>query len=76
MKNNYLDKIYNLKNKNVVIIGAGGHICSKLSEGFYSCGCNIALLDIRYKKLQIVKESIYSKGDSSIELFKMDACLI
>lgn len=75
MKNNYLDKIYNLKNKNVVIIGAGGHICSKLSEGFYNCGCNLALIDIRYKKLKIVKESICSKNGASIELFKMDASI-
>ena len=38
MKYNYLNKLFNLEKKNVVIIGAGGHICSKLAEGFYNCG--------------------------------------
>ena len=75
MNKSYLDKLHNLKNKNVVIIGAGGHICSKLAEGFYNCGCNIALLDIRLEKIKKVRDLIYSKNGGSIEIFEMDASI-
>ena len=27
----YIDKLFNFKNKNVVITGAGGHLCSEMA---------------------------------------------
>ena len=42
----YLDKINNLESKVVAIFGGGGHICSKLAEGFLKAGSKVVLLDI------------------------------
>ena len=75
MIDSYLYKLFNLQNKNIIIIGAGGHICSKLAEGFYKCGSNLALIDIRYNKIKLVKENINSQNNQMIELFQMDASI-
>ena len=53
--NSYLSKLFDLKNKNVVIIGAGGHICSQLAESLAKCETNLALLDLRYSKVKILR---------------------
>ena len=71
--NPYLSKLFSLKNKNIVIIGAGGHICSQIAESLAKCESNLALLDIRYSKLKVLKEKLNKLSDKEILLYKFDA---
>ena len=68
----YIEKLYNLESKVVVIFGGGGHICSKLAEGFIKSKCKVCLLDIRKKKLDLVKNQLSSKINSNIYCIKID----
>ncbi|MDC0226845.1 SDR family oxidoreductase [Alphaproteobacteria bacterium] len=76
--NNYIDNLFNLKNKNVVIIGAGGHLCSQMAFGFANSKSNIAILDIRPKKLLELKKNIKNDiNDKKINILthKINACI-
>ena len=44
--------MFNLKNKNAVIIGAGGHLCSEMALSLADHDVNLALLDIRKEKIK------------------------
>tara|TARA_Y100001970_G_scaffold199595_1_gene242781 strand:- start:15842 stop:16624 length:783 start_codon:yes stop_codon:yes gene_type:complete len=70
---NYIDQLFNLKNKTVVIIGAGGHLCSEISIGFAKANCQLVLLDIRPKKLEIIRKNIQKKIKKEILTYKIDA---
>ena len=67
----YLEKINNLKDKVVVIYGGGGHICSKLAEGFLNSGSKVVLLDIRKKNLDNVKKKFHKK-----KLFEFETLIV
>lgn len=43
----FLNKIFNLKDKTVVVTGAKGQLGSKICEGFYNCGSKVIGLDIK-----------------------------
>ena len=71
--NKYVSDLFNLKNKNIVIIGAGGHICSQIAKSLSKCGTNIALLDIRYSKVKKLKEELVKNSKNQIISMKFDA---
>jgi NAD(P)-dependent dehydrogenase (short-subunit alcohol dehydrogenase family) len=52
----YLENLFNLRGKTAVVIGAGGHICSELALGYANAGCNVAILDLKLDKAQIVEK--------------------
>ena len=58
----YLDEIFNLQGKVAVVIGAGGHICGALAEGYARAGCSVALLDIRLEKAIVVETNLREHG--------------
>ena len=52
-----------LKNKVVVVTGAGGVICGELSKAIAQCGARVALLDLKQENAQKVADEIaQSKG--------------
>ena len=56
-----------LKDKVVVVTGAGGIICSYLAQAIAKCGAKVALLDLRKESAdvyadEIVKEGFIAKG--------------
>lgn len=52
-----------LKNKVVVVTGAGGILCSHLAKAIASCGAKVALLDLNKEAAEVyVKEIIASGG--------------
>ena len=69
----YLDKLFNFKDKNALIIGSGGHLCSEISKGLYLAGCNLILLDIRKNKIEILKKNLKKLNDREILIYKFDA---
>lgn len=68
--------MFNLKKKNAVIIGAGGHLCSEMALSLADYGVNLALLDIRKEKIKILSDKIIkNKKNNNIKLIniKMNA---
>ena len=72
---NFIDELFNLRNKNVVIIGAGGHLCSQMAHGFANSKCNLALLDKKKKKLIQLMKQLDNKKELNIFNHKLDACI-
>ncbi len=68
----YLEKIFNLQGKVVAVIGAGGHICSALAEGYAGAGCSVALLDIRLEKAVGVESNLKSNGFTNLMAHEID----
>ncbi len=68
----YIDQLFNLKNKVVVITGAGGFLCSAMAKGFHSAGCAVAILDVNLDKAEKVSKNIQSDGDRLLAI-KMEA---
>ena len=70
--NNYIEKLFNLKDKVAVVVGGGGHICSEIVKAFAMAGCNVAILDIRMKKALLVENSLRKKGYDSLMSLEID----
>jgi NAD(P)-dependent dehydrogenase (short-subunit alcohol dehydrogenase family) len=56
--NPYIDSLFSINNRNVVITGGGGHLCSEMARGLAKAGCNVAVLDLRKEKAEAVAEEI------------------
>jgi NAD(P)-dependent dehydrogenase (short-subunit alcohol dehydrogenase family) len=68
----YINKLFNLEAKVAVIIGGGGHICSKMAKSFARAGCAVAILDIRLDKAQTVENELRTEGLDLIISHKID----
>ena len=66
MTNDYLKNFFSLDNKIAVIIGAGGYLCSEMARGLASCGCSLALLDLRIEKTKKIEMELNNKGFAKI----------
>lgn len=69
---NYIEKLFNLKDKVAVVVGGGGHICSEIVKAFAMAGCKVAILDIRMKKSLLVEKSLRKKGYVSLMSMEID----
>ena len=67
----YIDKLFNLDCKVVVVIGAGGHLCSEMARGFANAGCAVILLDANISGAEDVASKIRDDGGRALAL-KMD----
>lgn len=70
--NSFLNKLFNLDGRVVVVTGAGGHICSEMARGFAQSGCSVALLDIRLEKANAVADQLRSEGCDKLMTFEID----
>lgn len=70
--NNFLNQIYNLHGKVVVITGAGGYLCGEMARGFAKVGCHVALLDMRIEKAKEVESKINHEGFYNTCCFKLN----
>ena len=54
-----------LKDKTVVVTGAGGVLCSSFAEALAECGAKIAVLDLRLEAAEAVADKIRSNGGTA-----------
>ena len=65
----YLEELFNLEGKIAAVIGGGGYLCSAMAKGFAQAGCNVAVLDLRLEKAQVVSNDIVENlGGKAIPL--------
>lgn len=69
----YLESLFNLQNKVVVITGGGGLLCSEMAKGFAQAGCKVFVLDVRLEKAQLVVEEIKRLGGNAWA-FELNVC--
>jgi len=58
----YLDRLFKLEGKIVVLTGAGGHLCSEMARGFARAGCSVVLSDLRLEKARAIAGELREKG--------------
>ena len=68
----YIDSLFNLRGKVVVITGAGGHLCSEMARSFAQAGCSLVLLDIRLEKVEKLRSSLNQSGFHKIIVEQLD----
>ncbi|MDE6211362.1 MAG: SDR family NAD(P)-dependent oxidoreductase, partial [Clostridia bacterium] len=51
-----------MKDKVVVITGAGGVLCSTIAKGYAREGAKVALLDLKLESAQVVADEIVKAG--------------
>lgn len=57
--NPYINNLFNLTNKNIVITGAGGHLCGAMARGLAQAGAaSVTVCDLRLEKAQAVVKEI------------------
>lgn len=65
--------LFSLKGKTAIVIGAGGHICSSLANGFAMAGAHVAVADLRFEKSEAVSKQINEIYPNSTLPFQVDA---
>lgn len=61
--NPYINQLFNLSNKHVVITGAGGHLCGAMAVGLAQAGAaSITVCDLRLEKSQAIVNQINNMG--------------
>lgn len=68
----YLEKIYNLSDKTVVLTGAGGHLCSAMAKGYAYAGCKVLITDMRIEKAKKVVEDLHAEGFQKVDVLEVD----
>jgi len=71
--NLYINQLFNLTNKHIVITGAGGHVCGAMALGLARAGAaSITVGDIRLEKAQAIEKQINDFGISNTLSVKID----
>ena len=69
----YLESLFNFKNKNIIICGAAGHICSEIAISYSKLHTNLFLIDKSLTKLEKLYHKIKdSNKDTKIKIFEAD----
>ena len=68
----YIESLFNLQGKVVVITGAGGHLCSEMARAFAKAGCSLVLLDLRLEKVEKLRASLNESGFLNVIAEQLD----
>ena len=67
----FLDTLFGLKDKIIVITGAAGFLCSEMALGLQRAGCKVAVLDADIEAANEIAGKIKNEGGQAI-VMKMD----
>ncbi|MCB0743112.1 MAG: SDR family oxidoreductase [Ignavibacteriae bacterium] len=62
----YLNKLFNLQDKVVLLTGGGGILAGEMAKGFLSAGCKVVLLDINEENLNKKVEELKKHGSEIV----------
>jgi NAD(P)-dependent dehydrogenase (short-subunit alcohol dehydrogenase family) len=62
----YINSLFNVQGKVVVLTGGGGVICSTLGKGYAKAGAKVALLDINLDAAKAAADAIVAEGGEAI----------
>ena len=69
----YINQLFDLSKKNVVITGSGGHLCGAMARGLAQAGASsITICDLRLEKSQAVEATINRLGYTNTLSFALD----
>ena len=71
----FIDNLFNLNSKVVVITGAGGHLCGEMVRGFAKAGCSVAILDVRHQKALAIEHELRALGLKNLLSLEVDVTL-
>jgi NAD(P)-dependent dehydrogenase (short-subunit alcohol dehydrogenase family) len=66
-------ELFSCKDKVALVIGGGGHICSKLAEGLVAAGAFVVVADLRIQKAEAICQAINSRFPQSSVPLLVDA---
>ncbi len=66
MERDYINSLFNVEGKVVVLTGGGGVICSTLAKGYAKAGAKVALLDINLDAAKAAAAAIVAEGGEAI----------
>lgn len=71
--NPYINQLFNLNNKHIVITGAGGHLCGAMATGLAQAGAaSVTVCDIRLEKAKAIENQIMEHGITNVFSAEMD----
>lgn len=70
----FLETHFNIKNKVIVITGAGGHLCGEMARGFARAGSSVAILDLRINKAKAIEDELRNEGIQHLLSLQIDVC--
>lgn len=68
----YFEKLFNLKNKTVVLTGSAGRLGSRFSHILSNCGANVILVDIDQSKNKKLERELIRKYKTNPMAFSVD----
>ena len=71
-KNDIISKLFDLKNKNIVITGSSGLLGSQYANILAAAGANLILLDIDMKRNKKLEENLVKKYQNKSRAYKID----
>jgi len=60
---NYLENLYNIKNKVAIITGGGGVLAGKMAEGLVKSGAKVILLDLKMESTRSLVAELSNFGE-------------
>jgi len=66
-------ELFSCENKVALVIGGGGHICSKLAQGLVAAGAAVVIADLRIEKAEKVCREINERYPQSTRAMQVDA---
>ena len=66
-------ELFSCENKVGLVIGGGGHICSKLAQGLVAAGASVVIADLRIEKAEKVCQDINERFPQSTTPMQVDA---
>jgi NAD(P)-dependent dehydrogenase (short-subunit alcohol dehydrogenase family) len=54
----FITELFGLEGRVAVVTGGGGYLCGEMSRGLAKAGCDVAVIDLRQEKADVVAEDI------------------